>query len=477
MGVEAQSSPADADASDIVADLVARGRDAMSEISDYSQEEVDELVQAVGWAVYEEDRAVHLSEIAVEESDLGKVEDKIQKKRRKILGVLHDTLGEQSVGVIDVDEERGLVDIAKPVGVVGAVVPSTHPGTTPTALAMMALKGRNAIILSPSPRGEEVCELVVEYIHNELEKVGAPKDLVQMVPRPASKSKAYELMEQVDLLQVTGSSANVEQGQKCGTPNYCVGEGNAVALVDDTADIETVAERIHKSKTVDHATSCSADNNAAIVEEVYDDLIEALQDEGGYLCNETERQKIRDTLFPEGHGSLDTDLVAKPAEVLAEAADLENEAAHEANFFITEGTGIGPEYPLSGEKLAVVLNVFEVADIDEAIEVTNDVLAFEGAGHSCGIHTEDDDVVRKVGNEVDVARVIVNQPHAFANGGWYKNGLPNTLSEGGGTWAGNQFDWNVNYKHFIQTTTIARPLDGAEPYSEELFDSYVEEHV
>ncbi len=478
MGVDAQSSPVESDASGIVADLIDRGRDAMAEISGYSQEEVDELVRAVGWAIYQEDHAVHLSEVAVEESGLGKVEDKTQKKRRKILGVLEDTLGEPSVGVIDVDEEQKLTEIAKPVGVVGAVVPSTHPGTTPTALAMMALKGRNAIILSPSPRGEKVCELVVEYIHDELEAVGAPTDLVQMVPRPASKSKAYELMDQVDLLQVTGSSANVARGESSGTPNYCVGEGNAVAIVDSTADVETVAKRLHKSKTVDHATSCSSDNNAAIVEDVYDDLVDALQNEGGYVCNETERRKIRDALFPEGHGSLDTDLVAQPADVIAEAAGLENSEAKAADFFVTEGTGIGPEYPLSGEKLAVVLNVFEVADLEEAIETTKQILSFEGAGHSCGIHTENDDHVRKVGDEVNVARVIVNQPHAFANGGWHKNGLPNTLSEGGGTWAGNQLDGNVNYEHFIQTTTISRVIeDAARPDERELFGSYLETHA
>lgn len=449
----------------------------MEAIEDYSQEEVDELVQAVGWAIYQDEHAEHISEVAVETSGLGKAEDKTAKKQRKIEGVLSDTLGEPSVGVIDRDEENGLVDIAKPVGVVGAVVPATHPGASPTALTMMALKGRNAIVLSPSPRGEEVCELVVEYIHEELERVGAPTDLVQMVPRPASKDKTYELMDKVDLLQVTGSASNVEAGETSGTPNYCVGEGNAVAIVEPTADLEVTAERIRKSQTVDYGTSCSSDNSAVLFEEIYDEALAALEEAGGYLCDAEERKKLRETMFPDGYGSLSMDVVAQAPGDIADVAGLESPEAREAEFFMVEGHGVGPDYPMSSEKLSSVVTIFQAADLDEALELTQEILAFEGSGHSCGIHTQDEETIQRTGEAIDVARVIVNQPHAYANGGWHKNGLPNTLSEGGGTWAGNQIAGNVDYENFIQTTTIARRLEDADrPSVDELFASYRAEH-
>lgn len=461
-------------ASKIVRDLVDRSRDAMEAIGDYDQAAVDELVQAAGWAIYEDGRAREISEVAVRDTGFGNVEDKIAKKQRKILGVLDDSLGEPTVGVVDVDEERGLTEIAKPVGVVGAVVPATHPGTTPTAITMMALKGRNAVVLSPSPRGESVCELVVEYIQDELEQIGAPADLVQMIPPPANKDKAYELMEQVNLLQVTGSADNVQKGQESGTPNYCVGEGNAVAVIDGTADLEATAERIHTSQTVDCATSCSSDNSAAIVESVYDETISALEDVGGYLCEGAEREKLRTTMFPDGYGSLDTDVVAKPAGEIAEAAGLEDPAAREAEFFMVEGRGIGPEYPMSAEKLSSVLTLYRAGDFDEALAVTDEILAFEGTGHSCGLHSSDEDHVDRIGREIDVARVLVNQAHAMGNGGSFNNGLPNTLSEGSGTWGGNQLAGNVHYEHFYQTTTVSEVIDQETPTEEEMFGSYLE---
>lgn len=472
MSTETVKQRSDSEPSEVVAELVSRGREAMDEVADYTQEEVDDMVRAVGWAIYQEDHCQRISEVAVEETGFGNVEDKNHKKRRKIVGVLDDTLGEPSVGVVDTDEERGLVDIAKPVGVVGAMVPATHPGATPTALAMMALKGRNAVVFSPSPLGEAVCELVVEFVRDELAAVGAPRDLVQMIPRPASKPKTYSLMEQADMLQVTGSADNVEKAQESGTPNYCVGEGNAVAIVDETADLENAATRIRKSKTVDYATSCSADNSAAVVDEVYDEMVAALEAEGGYLCDSDEREKLRETMFPDGYGSLA--FYATPAEEIAEKADLASPEARDAEFLIVEGHGIGEEYPMSSEKLNPVLNLYRADDFEDALDITSEVLAFEGTGHSCGLHTSDDDHVERTGHEIDVARVIVNQPHALANGGWHKNGLPNTLSEGGGTWGGNQFAGNLNYEYFIQTTTVARPIDQEMPSEEELFGSYRE---
>lgn len=476
LGMSIDTVDADQSADDVIDSLIQRARAAMDEIADYDQEEVDELVQAAAWSIYEEDRAREISEVAVEDTGFGNVEDKISKKRRKTLGTLSDILGEPSVGVIDVDEEAGITEIAKPVGVVGAVVPSTNPGATPANLAMMALKGRNAIIISPSPRGISVCELVLEYIHDELEKIGAPTDLVQMVPPPASKDKTYTLMDEVDLLQVTGSSNNVQRGQESGTPNYCVGEGNVVSIVDDTADLENAANCIKKSKTFDYATSCSADNSAVIVESVYDDALAALEAEGGYLCDAAEREKLEQAMFPEGHGSLSGDVIAQPPEAIADAAGLDDPDARDAEFFMVEGRGIGHDYPLSGEKLSVVLTLYDASDFDDALETTQDILDFEGSGHSCGLHTTSDAHVDQVGREIDVARIMINQPQCYGNGGNFNNGMNFTLSMGAGTWGGNQLDENLKYTHFINTTTVSEVIEEDVPSEEDVFESYHEKH-
>ncbi|NHN48076.1 aldehyde dehydrogenase family protein [Halostella sp. JP-L12] len=463
-------------AEEVVTRLIEQGRAAMAEIESYDQERVDELVQATAWAIMEDDRAKEISEVAVETTGMGRVEDKYSKKKRKTLGTLDDILGEPSVGVINVDEEEGITEIAKPVGVVGAVVPSTNPSSTAANLAMMALKGRNAIILSPSPKGLSVCELTVDAIHSELEKVGAPTDLVQMVPPPVNKDKTYELMEQVDLLQVTGSSNNVEHGQKSGTPNYCVGEGNAVAVVDDSADLEAAANAIKLSKTFDYATSCSSENSVVIEDAVYDEMMAALEDEGGYVCNSDEKEQLEETMFPDGHGSLSGEVVAQPPSDIADAADLTDPAAQDAEFFVVEGEGIGPEYPLSGEKLSVVLTAYRASDFDDALDITNDILDFEGSGHSCGLHTTTDEHVDKIGEEIDVCRILINQPQCYGNGGNFNNGLDFTLSMGAGTWGGNQLDENLTYTHFLNITTVSETIEEEVPSEEDLLGSYHEKY-
>ena len=459
----------------VVTDLITDARRAMASIEEYDQAAVDQLARAAGWAVYQEDRCRELSELAVETTGLGNAEDKFRKKRRKIPGVLDELLGEQTVGVVDRDEATGRVEIAKPVGVVGGVVPSTNPGATPAVLAMLALNGRNAIILSPSPRGYDVCEQVVEYVHEQLDEVGAPRALVQLLPRPVSKAKTYALMDQVDLLQVTGSADNVRAGQESGTPNYCVGQGNPVAIVDETADIEATAERIAASQTFDNGTSCSSEGNAAVVEDVYEATVAALEREGGYLCDADERRKLRETLFPDGD-TLNPDTLARPAGVIAERAGIDTPAAREADFLVTRGRGVGPDHPLSGEKIAPILNLFRVPDVEAAFALTECILAYEGAGHSANIQTTDPERARRAGEAVGVARLLVNQPNALGNGGHYRNGLTSTLSEGTGTWGGNQLDENLGVGKFYQTTTVSRPIeDATPPDAEALFAPYVDE--
>jgi sulfoacetaldehyde dehydrogenase len=456
----------------VVAGLVSRARAAMESVSGYDQERVNEVVQAAAWAIIERERAEELARVAVEDTGLGNVEDKVDKNQRKTLGTLRDLLEPtaRSVGVISVDEEKGITEIAKPVGVVGAVTPSTNPGATPANKVMMALKGRNAVIVAPSPKGASTCALLLEYIHAELDKIGAPLDLVQMLPE-VNKEMTHELMKQVDFVTVTGSASNVRAGQTSGTPNACVSAGNVVSIVDRTADIEDAARKIHRSKTFDYGTSCSNDNSVVIEAPVYEAMVEALEREGGYFCDDEERALLREAMWP-GGGRRSPKTLCKAPSVIAEEAGLESREARNAAFFMVEGEGIGEEDPFSGEKLAVVLTVYKAANFDEALETTKRILDYVGRGHSCGLHTTDEANAERIGFEMDVCRLLINQVQVVGNGGSFDNGLNFTLSMGGGSWAGNNIGENLSYKHFINITRVSRLIPEVVPTHEDLLGEY-----
>jgi sulfoacetaldehyde dehydrogenase len=459
-------------ATSTIAALVDKARAAMSVFMDYNQEQVNEVVQAVAWAIIKQENAEELARLAVEDTGLGNYEDKVNKNQRKSLGTLQDLMDPtaKSVGIIDVDEEKGITKIAKPVGVVAAVTPSTNPAATPANKTMMALKGRNAVIIAPSPKGASTCELLLRYVHEELSKVGAPLDLVQTLPE-INKELTYELMRQVDFVTVTGSANNVRAGQTSGKPNACVGAGNVVSVVDSTAKIEEAARKIRISKTFDHGTSCSNDNSVVIEAPIYEEMVEALKREGGYFCNDKERALLQEALWP-GGGKRSGKTLCKAPSVIAGIAGLENPEAHEASFFMVEGKGVGEEDPFSGEKLSVVLTVYEVADFNEALDLTRRILDYVGRGHSCGLHTTDDYHIERIGLEMDVCRLLINQVQVFGNGGSFDNGLNFTLSMGGGSWARNNIDENLSYKHFLNITKVSRVIPEVVPTQEELLGPY-----
>ncbi|TRM11959.1 aldehyde dehydrogenase family protein [Lentibacillus cibarius] len=458
-----------------ISTMMEKARVAMDQIYDYSQEQVDELVQAVAWAIYKPGNTEKLAQIAVQDTGLGRYDDKVTKKRRKTMGTLYDLKDEKSVGIINKDEATGITEIAKPVGVVGAVVPSTNPGATPANIAMMALKGRNAIIIAPSPKGLTTSKLLLSYIHEELTKLGAPLDLVQVLPEPVNKAKTIELMKQVDFLTVTGSRNNVRLGQTSGTPNICVSEGNVVSIVDATADIQSAAHKIFLSKTFDNATSCSNDNSVVIEAPVYDEMIRALQKEGGYLCNQVEKDNLQASIWT-ADGKRNPETVAKDPAVIAQAAGLKNKKAEEATFFMVEETGVGEDYPFSGEKLAVVLTVYKAKDFTDAIDISKNILNYHGRGHSCGLHTSDESHIERIGLEMDVSRLLINQVQVSGNGGSFDNGLNFTLSMGGGTWAGNNTCDNLSYKHFLNVTKVSEVIPEVVPTEEELWGTYWEKY-
>lgn len=457
-----------------VEDLVQRARAAQAAYEKYDQHQVDEVVLAAGWAIMQPDRNRRLAEIAVRDTGLGNVADKIQKNHRKTLGLLRDLKGIKSVGVIAEYPERGLVEIARPVGVVAAVTPSTNPAATPANKIINALKGRNAVVVAPSPKGLSACEVLVEYIRAELKKVGAPRDLVQHLPAPVTKEATQELMRQADLVVVTGSQSNVRAAATCGTPAFGVGAGNVASIIDRSADLSDAAQLIAASKTFDNATSCSSENSVIVLDAVYADALAALTAAGGVLLDSGEKSKLQTVMWP--NGKLAGTVTAREAARIAELAGFTGKRFDSVRFLMVEETGTGPDYPFSGEKLSPVLTVYRARDFDDACRLVKAIYAYQGAGHSVGIHSSDDEHILRLGLELPVSRVIVNQAHCFATGGNFDNGLPFSLSMGCGTWGRNHFTDNVNYRHYLNITRIARKIPPRMPTEDEIFGEYLRRH-
>ncbi|MCB1882878.1 MAG: aldehyde dehydrogenase family protein [Geminicoccaceae bacterium] len=462
-----------ADAADAARALVERGRAAMRTLEGADQDRVDDAVRALAWAVYEPTRARALAELAVEDTGLGNVEDKVIKNQRKTFGTLRDLLRVRTVGVIEEDRAKGIVKYAKPVGVVAAVTPSTNPVATPVNKAMMALKGRNAVVIAPSPSGWTATARTVDAMRAELRKAGFAEDLVQILPAPVTKGLTQALMQACDLLVVTGSQDNVRRAYSSGTPAIGVGAGNVAVIVDASADLDDAARKIAASKTFDNSTSCSSENALVIVDAVYDAMVDALKRAGGYMATPDERKHVLERLWV--NGKLNREVIARDCDVLAKALGLP-EAAQKARFVMVEETGVGRDYPFSGEKLSLVLAVYRASDFEAAKALGGKILAWQGMGHSIGIHTDDMDHARSLAEDLNVVRVLVNQAHTFGNGGSFDNGLPFTLSMGCGTWAGNSISENLNWRHFINVTHLVTTIPEDKPSEEELFGGYWERY-
>ncbi len=460
---------ADPQAMTVVDDLVRRARAAMAAFADADQAHVDEAVTALAWSIYKPEHAKELATLAVADTKLGNVPDKIIKKQRKTFGTLRDLLRVKSVGIVEEDKKLGITKWAKPVGVVCAITPSTNPGATPVNKAMMAIKGRNAMVIAASPAGLKTTMRAVELMRAELKKVGAPEDLVQILPPPASKDMTQALMQQADLVVATGSEDNVRRAYSSGTPAIGVGTGNVPVIVDETADLDDAARKICASKIFDNSTSCSSENSVILIDAIYDQAVAALQRVGGYMASAAEKANIQAALWPDG--KLSRTLIARDADVLARGCGLPA-AAESKKFFMVEETGVGRGFPFSGEKLSLVLTVYRAKDFDAAVALGNKILMHQGRGHSIGLHTKDMSRGRKLAEQLDVVRVLVNQAHTFANGGGFDSGLNFTLSMGCGTWGGNSISENLSYKHFLNITHLVTSIPEDKPSEEALFGAH-----
>lgn len=453
-----------------VKNLVEKARKAQAILAGYTQEQVDKLTAIIAYEMTRPDVKQELADLAMKETDLGDIPSKLAKIEGKVKGVYYEMKHEKTVGVVEELPEKGLVKIAKPVGVLGSLIPSTQPEMIPITTALFCIKTRNAVIYAPHPRGKKTTYRTTEIMRGLLKKAGVPEDILLCCePDTVSVLTTSELMKYVDLVMATGGSGMVKAAYSSGTPCYGVGAGNAVMVIDDTADMKDMAHKVMLSKTGDLAAGCSCDNSLVIFDSVYDQAIEALKAEGAYMCTAEEHDKIRKAIFPNWPADhvINRDIVAKPVSVIAKIAGIK--VPEGTKFILAEETGSGPDYPMSGEKMCLVIAVYREKDIDTAIARVNANHAYSGAGHSCGIYSNNPDNIMKYALETRTVRVNNNLPNSLVNTGNWMAGYPFSPSVGCGTWGGTTCSKNVTMEYYMNFTYLATGIDRQAPTEEELF--------
>ena len=456
----------------------ARADAAQLAFESWDQASIDRAIRSVAQMVANSKTFHELVELGISESNFG---DPISReaKRFKIRGILRDCLRQKSVGIIEEIPEKRLVKYAKPVGVIGCVIPATNPDLTPAGNAIYAIKARNAIIFSPHPRTLKTSRKTIELMREGLKRVGAPEDLVQIIGYKGKINKGFSeaLMTKCDLIIATGGQGVVRRAYMSGTPAYAVGAGNATMVWDETAaqDLHKAAFNTMRSKTSDFGSGCSADGNIVIHESIWDAAIKELVAVGGHLMTPQEQQAMRNVMWDaEGHRLADT--VALSALDMAKAAGFT--IPEDRKFLIaSHGTGIynnTPEGIWCVEKLSTVLAVHKYCgEFQNAIDAVMAIHAVGGIGHSVGMFSFDDDHIHRMAMVARVGRMMIRQAQSKANAGSMMNGMPMTSSIGCGTWGGNATSENIHLHHYMNVTWVSREYDKPDWMTdEELFGEF-----
>jgi len=462
---------------ELIASLVAKAQLAQSKINHYTQEQIDEVCIAIGWEVYNDENIQKLAEIAVEETKMGNVPDKVLKHKNKVLGVLADIVGAKSVGLIDEDKVKKIKKYAKPVGVVGALTPVTNPTATPASNAVTILKGRNAVIFAPHPTAKKASKMAVDFMRDGLEKVGAPRDLIQIIEEPSIEA-TNELMKQVNIVLATGGGAMVRAAYSSGTPAYGVGPGNSVQIVAEDADVKDAARKIIVSKAFDYATSCSSENSVIIHDSIYDEMVKEFENLGSYFVKGSLHKQLEEhmwTVNKKGYRGINPKIVAQSAMKIATDANIE--VPENTKVLLVEGADDIENDFFSQEKLSPVLTLFKYSTFEEGYSKLERLTDNYGTGHSCGIHTNNQEYINHLGTFMKSSRIVVNQAQAPANGGAFFNGMPSTVSLGCGTWGGNITTENISFKHFLNITWLSEYFPPHRPTDEDIFGSYLKKNL
>ena len=446
-----------------IAELIDKSRKAQKELSTYSQKEIDAIVKVIAKTVY--DNAEELARMAVEETKMGVYEDKVTKNKGKSKTIYNHIADKKTIGVIGKDEETGLTLLAKPVGVVGAVTPTTNPIVTPMCNSMFALKGGNSIIIAPHPRSQKSSAYTVDLINKNIKEQGikCPENAIQVI-RESTIAKTSELMKAVDVVVATGGMGVVKEAYSSGKPSFGVGAGNVQVIVDDDVDFIDATAKIIAGRKFDNGIICSGEQTIIAPRSKYDEVIKAAVSNGAYYVDDEDTvDKFRKTLFIDG--TINKDIVGQSTQRIADLAGVS--IPSDTKVIILKPNGIGKEDILCKEKMCPVMVAFKYDTFEEAINIAQTNLDIEGRGHTAAIHSNNSQHIEQAGIKLTISRLIVNASSSTTAGGSLTNGLAPTTTLGCGTWGNNIISENLDYKHLINVSRIATVIRNAVVPSDE----------
>src|SRR5271157_6094715 len=433
--------------------LVRQARTAAAVFTQFTQEDVDRIVKAMALAGL--DQAQHLARLAVEETMLGVMEDKVIKNMVATEFVYNYIKDKRTVGIIREFPERNLAEVAEPIGVIFSITPITNPTSTVLFKCIMAIKTRNAVIFSPHPSAWRCCSEAVKIMYETALKHGAPEGVFACLESHTLQDNAYLMRHKdVGLIDATGGPGAVKAAYSSGKPALGVGPGNTPVYLEKSADLNMAVVDIITSKTFDNGTICASEQTVVIDDEIYDVVLKKFAALGSHICNEKEAKQLARTVIDPETGFMQPAAVGQKASDIARLAGISVKPG--TKLLIAPIQGVGREHPLSVEKLFPVLSVYRAKSVDEALKVCVDVNHAGGLGHTAVIFSRNDEVIRKFGEVMNAGRIIVNSPGSIgALGGVYNDMVP-TLSFGCGTGGGNSTMDNVNVYHYLNIKRVAR---------------------
>ncbi len=435
--------------------LVARVKSAQQEFATYSQEQVDKIFRAAALAAA--DARIPLATMAAEESGMGIIEDKVIKNHFASEYIYNKYKDEKTCGVIDENEEFGTITIAEPTGIICGIVPTTNPTSTAIFKALISLKTRNGIIVSPHPRAKNATNTAAKLVLDAAIAAGAPEGIIGWIDQPSVElSNGLMKHDDINLILATGGPGMVKAAYSSGKPAIGVGAGNTPIVIDETADIKRAVSSILMSKTFDNGVVCASEQAVIVVDDVYDAVKERFSAYGGYVLSKKEADKVRKVLLI--NGALNANIVGQPAIKIAEMAGVKVPAW--TKVLIGEGIEVSYDDEFAHEKLSPTLGMFRAPNFESAVEQAVTMVNIGGIGHTSGLYTDQDnnaDRIRYFGDKMKTARILINTPSSQGGiGDLYNFALAPSLTLGCGSWGGNSISENVGPKHLINKKTVAK---------------------
>lgn len=432
-------------------ELAAAAAAAQQKYSRYSQEQVDAVVEAVSKAAASAAEA--LARAAVEETGYGNVPDKIIKNQLGAIDVARAIRGMRTVGIINEDRQKKIFEVAVPVGVICAIIPSTNPTSTTIYKTLISLKARNGIVLSPHPSAIRCICQTAKVLAKAATAAGAPDGLIQCMER-SSLNGTQELMRapQVAMILATGGTGLVRAAYGSGKPAYGVGPGNVPAFIERSADVKKAVADIFAGKTFDYGTICSSEQAMVVEEPLREAALVECMGQGGYFLNDEQQGKLAELLFPGGAHAPSPKLVGRPATHIAELAGISVPAG--TRVLLAQLSVVGREAPLSAEKLSPILAFYSAPNLGGGIDLCTQLLRFGGLGHTCSIHSKSEEAVKEFGKAVPAFRVVVNTSAVHGSIGYSTNLFP-AMTLGCGAVGGNITSDNIGPQHLMNVRRVA----------------------